>query len=117
MSGKRQHYLPQFLQRGFASATDRTRTWYYRRTAIPKDVGIRYVGVEDYFYSDSLDTTLDTSITALESGELLVQFSKYETVNPSQLVRSTCRSCSPISKFAAGICVRDLPKVAKCFGT
>ena len=69
MSGKRQHYLPQFLQRGFASATDRTRTWYYRRTAIPKEVGIRDVGVEDYFYSDSLDTTLDTSITALESRE------------------------------------------------
>jgi len=69
MSGKRQHYLPQFLQRGFASTTDRTRTWYYRRAGIPKEVGIRDVGVEDYFYSDSSDTTLDTSITALESDE------------------------------------------------
>jgi len=69
MSGKRQHYLPQFLHRGFASASDRARTWYYRRRAIPKEVGIRDVGVEDYFYSDSSDTTLDTSITALENGE------------------------------------------------
>jgi hypothetical protein len=69
MSGKRQHYLPQFVQRGFASATDGTRTWYYRRTAMPKEVGIRDVGVEDYFYSDSSDTTLDASITALESEE------------------------------------------------
>ena len=27
MSGKRRHHLPQFLQRGFASAADCTRTW------------------------------------------------------------------------------------------
>jgi len=116
MSEKRQHYLPQFLQRGFASASDRARTWYYRRRAIPKEVGIRDVGVEDYFYSDSSNTT-PLRLPPWRTGNLVVQFSKYETGNPGQLVRSTCRSCSPISKFAVGICVRDLPIVAKCFGT
>lgn len=71
MSGKRQHYIPQFLQRGFlaADALPAERTWLHRRGTSPRLVGIRDVGVEDWFYSrrstDGL-ATLDDTITALE---------------------------------------------------
>ena len=69
MGGKRQHYLPQFLQARVRRRERSGANLVLSARAIPKEVGIRDVGVEDYFYSDSSDTTLDTSITALENGE------------------------------------------------
>ena len=71
MAGKRQHYVPRLLQRGFLhDPTDRAeRTWLHRRNAQPRLVGIRDVGVEEHFYSHpSADgsRTLDDLITDLE---------------------------------------------------
>lgn len=71
MAGKRQHYLPLLLQRGFLDNPfdEAEMTWLYRRGANPRLVGIRDVGVEDWFYSrKSLDgtPTLDDAITDLE---------------------------------------------------
>lgn len=47
MAGKRQHYIPRFLQRGFLDVSDSKadRTWLYRRGEKPRLVGIRDVGV------------------------------------------------------------------------
>jgi hypothetical protein len=72
MAGKRQHYIPRFLQRGFLSSDteDAERTWLHRRGAEARLVGIRDVGVHENFYSkisaDGL-ATLDDLITAIES--------------------------------------------------
>ncbi len=71
MAGKRQHYVPRLLQRGFLddSSGGAERTWLHRRGADAQLVGIRDVGVEDWFYSrKSLDgtPTLDNAITDLE---------------------------------------------------
>lgn len=71
MAGKRQHYIPRFLQRGFLDASDSKadRTWLYRRGTKPRLVGIRDVGVGEYFYSKlSSDgiKTLDDLITESE---------------------------------------------------
>lgn len=71
MAGKRQHYLPQFLQRGFASSVDGRRTWLYRKDAAPREVGMRDVGVEENFYSVESDASLDESITELERDEFV----------------------------------------------
>lgn len=72
MAGKRQHYVPRLLQRGFLH--DRSgnveRTWLHRRVANAQLVSIRDVGVENWFYSrKALDgsPTLDDLITDLES--------------------------------------------------
>lgn len=71
MAGKRQHYIPRFLQRGFLfdPQDDAERTWLHRRSNPARLVGIRDVGVSEYFYS-KLRTdgvaTLDDLITALE---------------------------------------------------
>jgi hypothetical protein len=77
MAGKRQHYVPRLLQRGFladpetlADLSDESeRTWLHRAGAPAKPVGIRDVGVEDWFYSrKSVDggPSLDDAITEFE---------------------------------------------------
>lgn len=71
MAGKRQHYVPRFLQRGFLYNEDiaAERTWLHRHGAIPRPVAIGDIGVEDWFYSrKSVDgsKTLDDEITDFE---------------------------------------------------
>lgn len=77
MAGKRQHYIPQFLQRGFLAPGNATdgggRTWLHLRGRPPRLTGIRDVGVEAHFYSrPSHDgtRTLDDLITDIESAFL-----------------------------------------------
>lgn len=71
MSGKRQHYIPQFLQKGFAINAEqdshKRQVWMHRQGATPKKVNTRHVGVENFFYSGFKDPHLDNSITAFES--------------------------------------------------
>lgn len=71
MAGKRQHYVPRLLQRGFLDdpTDDKERTWLHRPGTVARLVGIRDVGVEDWFYSrKSTDgtPTLDDAITDYE---------------------------------------------------
>lgn len=71
MAGKRQHYVPRLLQRGFLddSSNGAELTWLHRRGADARLVGIRDVGVEDWFYSRKSPDgtpTLDDAITDLE---------------------------------------------------
>ena len=68
MAGKRQHFIPQFLQKGFAShiVGDEAFTWVYRKGKDPFNPNIKNVGVEGFFYSESNDPALDDAITAAE---------------------------------------------------
>lgn len=68
MSGKRQHFIPRFLQEGFASHTsgNETFTWVYRKGATPFNSNIINVGVEGQFYTVGHDTEVDDLITAGE---------------------------------------------------
>lgn len=66
MAGKRQHYLPQFLQRGFASTIEGRKTWLYRKNVVPREVGFRDVGVEENFYNIEGDSSVDELITEIE---------------------------------------------------
>lgn len=71
MAGKRQHYVPRLIQRGFLydPSDESERTWLHRCGVVPRLVGIKDIGVEDWFYSRrSLDgaLTLDDTITELE---------------------------------------------------
>lgn len=71
MSGPRQHYLPQFLLRGFASHSvgKAVYTWVYRPNAAPFNPNVINVGVEGKFYEVDAQNEADTAITAVE-GEL-----------------------------------------------
>jgi hypothetical protein len=68
MSGKRQHFVPRFLQAGFASHKrgESSLTWVYRRGKEPFNTNIINVGVEGQFYSIDGDGTADDGLTALE---------------------------------------------------
>ena len=71
MAGKRQHYLPRLLQRGFLAETsdEAERTWLHRRDTTARLVGISDIGVSPWFYSrKSTDgsPTLDDAITEYE---------------------------------------------------
>lgn len=65
MSGKRQHFIPRFLQEGFAShrVGNATFTWVYRKGAAAFNTNIINVGVERLFYTDNDGTQADDLIT------------------------------------------------------
>jgi Protein of unknown function (DUF4238) len=65
VAGDRQHYLPQFLQRGFADADD--FVWFFRKNQPGRRVSTRNVGVERTFYTKQNDTHVDDSITTAEA--------------------------------------------------
>lgn len=71
MAGKDQHYIPQFIQRGFKSRTSGKRdfAWLYRPGREPVERRIRKIGYHPEFYSpESNDPeTLDARITAYEN--------------------------------------------------
>lgn len=78
MAGRRQHYIPQFLQRGFLDDRDQTTklTWLHRRESEARLVGTRDIGVRENFYSKIRadgKKTLDDLITEIEGG-LLIDF-------------------------------------------
>ena len=68
MSGKRQHFVPQFVQRGFASHTSGKDvfTWVYRNDKTPFNTNIKNVGIEGGFYSRDGNQQVDDYITDAE---------------------------------------------------
>lgn len=64
MSGKRHHFIPRFLQTGFAD--DKQHTWVYRKVSKSFKANIANVGVETYFYSHQGDNEADDLITEAE---------------------------------------------------
>ena len=89
MAGKRQHFIPQFLQQGFASHTsgEATFTWVYRKGTPPFNANIINVGVEGRFYTEGDDTQADDSITDAENrfGELVRRLRAGRQPNTSPL--------------------------------
>jgi len=71
MTGPNQHYIPQFLQRGFGVrwAGKTKDIWLYRKDEPPTLEPIERIGAETHFYSspsDSENAELDAKITKLE---------------------------------------------------
>ncbi|RUO44491.1 DUF4238 domain-containing protein [Idiomarina aquatica] len=86
MSGKRQHYIPQLLQRGFKSQSygDEHFTWVFRQSSKPFEANIKNVGVEGYFYSEGNNSEVDESITQLEMkiGRIVRNLQQSDTPEP-----------------------------------
>lgn len=68
MAGIRQHFMPRFLQKGFASRTTTSEayTWVFRKGASPFEANTINVGVEGRFYNEGEDTEADDLITSDE---------------------------------------------------
>jgi hypothetical protein len=69
MAGKRQHFIPRFLLRGFSSHIEGAEayTWVYRATGKPFNTNVRNVAVEGKFYSEAQDHSADEVITDAET--------------------------------------------------
>ena len=97
MAGRRQHYIPRFLQRGFLAGQDSVaeRTYLHRRDAKPTLVGIRDVGVGVNFYSKvtadgakSLDDLItDVERSALDDLATVKSVSPGTSLNPNVAAR------------------------------
>jgi len=68
MAGKRQHYIPRFLQQGFSSHSvgDASFTWVYRKGSRAFNTNIVNVGTEGFFYTEGDDALADDKITKAE---------------------------------------------------
>ena len=68
MSGKRQHFVPRFLQEGFASRKTKTATfaWVYRKGHPPLEMNTINIGVEGFFYTNGADSEADDILTEVE---------------------------------------------------
>jgi hypothetical protein len=64
MAGKRQHFIPRFMQIGFAN--EKNQTWVYPKESKKYKSNINNVGVETYFYSHQDDNEADDLITEAE---------------------------------------------------
>lgn len=86
MSGKRQHFIPQFLQEGFAShkVGDAVFTWVYRKDRPPFNTNIINVGIESLFYTQEQDTLADDLITK-EEGPLSVLVKELRNSSPGEI--------------------------------
>jgi uncharacterized protein DUF4238 len=74
MAGKRQHTLPRFLQKGFASniiakpnGRETVFTWVYRKGLKPFETKTENVGLEKHFYGKEGELSVDDEITDLEA--------------------------------------------------
>lgn len=65
----RQHFLPRFLLKGFASREKgcEIHTWVYRRDGKVFEANIMKVGTEKHFYGLSGENTVDAKITEAEN--------------------------------------------------
>lgn len=73
MAGKRHHFIPQFLQRGFAShvitrvnKVDDYNAWVFRKSGAAFNTNIKNIALEGQFYNQDGDTFVDDTITDAE---------------------------------------------------
>lgn len=68
MAGKRHHYIPRFLQRGFLMGNPKKEyTYMCLKGGVQRRSKIDNVGVEGFFYSISGEVELDDVYTNLEN--------------------------------------------------
>jgi hypothetical protein len=89
MAGKRQHYLPRFLLKGFASRVEGEKAfvWLFRKGASPVETSVRNVGLGKFFYGSAEESDLDDLITCKESlyGGLLSKIRHERRIRPCDM--------------------------------
>ena len=89
MAGKRQHYIPRFLLKGFCSKTEGPKSfiWYFRKGSKPSEISIRDVAVSKKFYGDSSPESIDEKLTKMEQqfGPTIDRLRTDKIINTSDL--------------------------------
>ncbi|QFZ84062.1 DUF4238 domain-containing protein [Variovorax paradoxus] len=63
MAGKRHHFIPQFLQRGFGSPENASNAWVFRKDRPAFNTSIQNIALEGQFYTHDGDRSVDDAIT------------------------------------------------------
>ena len=87
MAGEKQHDLPRFLFRGFASRSNGKKafTWQFRKDALPVEVSVVDIGHSKFFYDKPGPNTLDALITDEENkyGQVVARLRRERTFRSS----------------------------------
>lgn len=102
MAGVRHHIIPRFLQKGFASRTDKEEifAWVYRKDTKPFEANTKNIFIEKHFYGKEGELSADEEITELEKcfyplvDELRNQVGNVDPFS------------SQIAEFIAHLCIR-----------
>lgn len=87
MAGKRHHFIPQFLQRGFASPGETHNAWVFHKERPPFNTTIKNIGLEGQFYALEGNTSVDDKITNIE-GALAAFVAKLRRAEDGTIVDS-----------------------------
>ena len=68
MAGSRQHFIPRFLQKGFASKVQKQEyyTWVFTKGENPYEANLRNIGLENAFYGKPEESNIDDILTKRE---------------------------------------------------
>jgi hypothetical protein len=104
MSGSLQHWLPRFLQKGFASQEKRDGVfvWVHRPDAPPVEVNTRRIGAQNHFYGSPGAGTVDQAITDLEKVDYSPAVDQFREWDPGRPLDGPVAA-----KLAAHLCVRS----------
>ena len=105
MAGKRQHIIPRFLQKGFASkiAGAKVFSWIYRIGIKPREVSTRDIYLEKSFYGEDGPASTDEIITDLESEKFAPLCDSLRKKNGD-----VSEHAKEISEFVARLCIRTV---------
>ena len=102
MSGKRQHFLPRFLKKGFASRIKKQEiySWVFSKGKRPYETNLRNVGLEKNFYGSEDEPTADRLITEAEN-KFSVVIEKLRTLPSTQEINDPL-----VPEFVAHLIIR-----------
>lgn len=107
MAGRKQHYIPQLLQRGFGfKKGNSTQVYVFKKGRIPYSSSIVGVAAQRDFYSKPGEGTLDDKITIYESKVLAPAIQALRSVNAgpvdSRIAAAVVSHLSIRSEFMRG---------------
>lgn len=104
MAGRKQHYIPQALQRGFEAAKSgkHSQVWVFRKCQVPYLSSTEGVGAQRHFYSEPAagEATLDDLITEYEKDVLSPAIEGLRDMVPGPVAPDV--AASAVSHFQSG---------------
>ncbi len=86
MAGSRQHFIPRFLQKGFASKVQKQEyyAWVFTKDESPYEANLRNIGLENAFYGKPEESKIDDILTEREDvySKYVNKLREYDSTRP-----------------------------------
>jgi hypothetical protein len=105
MAGRKQHYDPKFLLKGFESKRkgNTVFVWYFLKDSSPREESTGNIGHSPFFYGEPGDGSLDSLITENEKEKYAVVVNRVKLMAP-QFVRPYVKTNKNDARDAEAIC-------------